>query len=684
MSNQLRWGLLAAGNIARAFAHGVMHSQTGELAAVGSRRLETAEKFAADFHITPHGSYQALIDDEQVDAVYISTPHTMHAQWAIKAAEAGKHVLCEKPITINAAQAMAVIEAARRNDVFLMEAFMYRCNPLIDKLIELIRAKLIGETRIIRATFAFDAGFNLNGRLLNNELGGGGILDVGCYTTSIARLIAGVALGREIAEPVQVSGYAHVGDESRSDEWACATLKFDGGIIAQLATGVRVQMDNNVTIFGSDGRIHINTPWFGTGREGGQNTIHIHYKNGRTDEVTVQSDEWLYAREADCVARNINNLVTGGPGRQAAFPAMTWNDTLGNMKTLDQWRNAVGMTYDCEMDEKLTTPVHGRPLNTATDHPMQYDSLPGVAIPVSRMAMGVDNQPDLRYAGVIFDDFFEQGGNCFDTAYIYRREHLLGKWIENRGIRDKVVIIGKGAHTPKCFPDALTEQLMQSLENLRTDYVDIYFLHRDNPDIPVDEFIDVLNEHLHAGRIRSFGGSNWSIPRIEAANEYARRTGKTPMTAVSNNFSLAKMVEAPWAGCLAHSDPESIDWHTRTRMPIMSWSSQARGFFVDGRAHPDNHADTDLARCWYSDENFKRLQRAKQLAKQKNVETVNIALAYVLTQPFPTFAIVGPRNMQETASCLSALRIKLTPEEVDWLDLRRSSPLAPACETSTR
>ena len=139
METKLKWGLLASGRIANAFAKGVLASQNGQLVAVGSRSQEKADEFAKQYDIpNRHGSYEALLADPEVDAVYISTPHPGHAEWAIKAAEAGKHILCEKPITMNASQAMAVIEAARQNDVFLMEAFMYRCHPQTEKLRELL------------------------------------------------------------------------------------------------------------------------------------------------------------------------------------------------------------------------------------------------------------------------------------------------------------------------------------------------------------------------------------------------------------------------------------------------------------------------------------------------------------------------------------------------------------------
>ena len=255
MSDKLAWGIIGAGGIARAFARGLATSKTGELVAIGSRSQESADKFGAEFGLTHcHGSYEALLADPAVQAVYIATPHPKHAEWAIKAADAGKHILCEKPLTMNWPEAMAVVEAARRNDVFLMEAFMYRCHPQTRKLVELIKDGAIGDVRVIQATFSFHAAFDPDRRLLNPDLGGGGILDVGCYCASMVRLVAGVALGEPFADPIDVKGVGHLG-ETGVDEWALAILKFPGDIVAELSAGVQVNQDNTVRIFGSRGNL---------------------------------------------------------------------------------------------------------------------------------------------------------------------------------------------------------------------------------------------------------------------------------------------------------------------------------------------------------------------------------------------------------------------------------------------
>ncbi|NJL31169.1 MAG: Gfo/Idh/MocA family oxidoreductase, partial [Phycisphaerales bacterium] len=293
MSAQVAWGVLGTGAIAKAFVHGLKQSTTGKAFAVGSRSQETADKFANEHGIERrHGSYEALLADPQVQAVYVSTPHPLHAQWAIKALEAGKHVIVEKPFALNQWEAMAVIDAAKIHKRFLLEAFMYRCHPQTAKLVELIQQKVIGDVRVIQATFSFQAGYNPEGRLFNSSLAGGGIMDVGCYTTSICRLIAGAATGQRFADPVDVKGSAYLG-QTGVDEWAVGTLKFNapqGAILAQIATGVGVNQDNTLRIFGSEGRILVPTPYVANRQNPDIGKIIVHAKGKEVQEITIDAN----------------------------------------------------------------------------------------------------------------------------------------------------------------------------------------------------------------------------------------------------------------------------------------------------------------------------------------------------------------------------------------------------------
>ena len=236
---------------------------------------------------------------------------------------------------------------------------------------------------------------------------------------------------------------------------------------------------------------------------------------------------------------------------------------------------------------------------------------------------------------------------------------------------EDLVIIAKGARDEAGTPEGLTAQLYQTLETMQLDYVDIYFMHTDNPAVPAGEMVACLNEHLQAGRIRAFGGSNWSIPRIEEANAYARARGLVGFAGSSPNLSLAAWNEPMWPGCLSASDAGSRSWYAEHEMPLFAWSSQATGFFT-GRYKPEDRDIPSLApivRTWFNDENFHRLQRARQLAQQRNVTAAQIALAYVLEQPIPTFALIGPQSIDELRQVLPALDITLSPDEIHWLNL---------------
>lgn len=668
MNHRLGWGILSTGRIAGVFATGVARSQHGRLVAVGSRAAASAERFAREFGVPrAHGSYEALLADPEVQAVYVATPHPQHVEWVIKAAEAGKHVLCEKPIGLNHAEAMVMAAAAREHGVLLMEAFMYRCHPQTAKVVEIVRSGVLGEIKLVQAAFGFNAGFNPQSRLWANDAAGGGILDVGCYPVSMARLIAGAASGQPFANPINVTGSAQLHPQTGVDVVAAATLKFADGLIAQVSTSIGLSLDNAVRIYGTQGMLHVPSPWIPPS-ESAAAVVHLH-KDGKVEDITVQTGAHLYALEADAVAA----ALAANQREVAAIPVA---DTLGNLATLDAWRASAGLIYEQEEPQNFKHTHARRPLRLRPAGLIPRATIAGLAKPVSRLALGCDNQVTLPHGAAMWDDFFERGGNTFDTAYIYGgglQEKLLGWWLRHRGNREEAVVIAKGAHTPFCDPENLRAQLQQSLERLQTNYADIYMMHRDNPDIPVGEFVDALNDEVRAGRIRVFGGSNWPLARVAAANRYARRKGLQGFGVVSNNFSLARMVDPVWTGCVSSSDPESRRWLKKNQFPIFAWSSQARGFFTD-RAGRDKLADAELARCWYSDDNFERRERAHALAERKGVTPIAIAAAYVLAQPFPTFALIGPRQLSETVSSLLCLDVALTPREVAWLNLERARP----------
>ena len=343
MQQTLNWGILATGRIAGTFARALTSSTTSKLVAVASRTQESATRFGQEHNISRcYGTYQHLLDDPQVQAVYISTPHPMHAEWAIKAARAGKHILCEKPLSMNAAEAAAMIAAARDNRVCLMEAFMYRFHPQTAKVIDLLRKGTIGQIRQIQATYSFNGPFNPQSRLFDKSLGGGGILDVGCYPVSYVRLIAGIANGQDFADPIDLHAVGHLGP-SGVDDWTAAVCRFPGDIIAQLSTALQLQQENGLRIYGSGGQIHL------------EHAFHPAYWSGQSKitvrlppptplwEITIQADKPLFTIAIDAFAKH---AMQGQ--QQVTWPGMRWDDTLGNMRTLDRWRKEIGLEYEAD------------------------------------------------------------------------------------------------------------------------------------------------------------------------------------------------------------------------------------------------------------------------------------------------------------------------------------------------
>jgi predicted dehydrogenase/aryl-alcohol dehydrogenase-like predicted oxidoreductase len=663
---KIRWGILGPGGIAKAFAGGVAGSRNGVLAAIGARnpgKSGLAEAFPSARVLD---GYDALLADPDIDAVYIAIPHPGHAQWAIRAAEEGKHVLCEKPMGLTAFEADAMIHAARKAGTFLGEAFMYRLHPQTLKLVELIKSGAIGDIRMIKSSFGFAMpGFMPEHRLYANDLAGGGILDVGGYPVSMARLIAGAAAGLPFAEPDKVTGAAHLG-QSGVDEWASALLHFPGGIIAEVSCSISLNQDNVLRILGTKGRIEVPDFWFAGGdRDVGLGRIDVVASDGTRETISVNEKRHVYSFEVDAAGDAIR------AGRQEfAWPGMAWADSLGTLRVLDRWRAAVGLEYGIEKAAQRTNTISGRPLRSGGTA-IGKRTIPGLSKSASVVALGFEDFRTFSSGSILLDAFFEAGGNLFDTGYVYGAgytETLLGQWLKNRGVREQSVVIAKGAHSPLCYPDVIGKQLAQSLDRLQTDHVDIYFMHRDNPDVPVGEFVDAMDQEVKAGRIRGpFGGSNWTMERMDEAIAYAERTGKQRPGALSNNFSLAEMLEPIWAGCVTSSTDAWKAWLMARQMPNFAWSSQGRGFFTD-RAGRDRRDSEELVRVWYSERNFGRRDRAIELAKRLGKSPIHIALAYVLNQPFPSVPLIGPRTLGELDDSLRALDIALSRADLEWLD----------------
>ena len=329
MADSLKWGILATGGIARQFARSLKHSKTGTLYAVGSRSQEKADKFTAEFGGKPYGSYEALLADPEVQAVYIATPHHLHMSDTIACAKAGKAILCEKPFTLNLLEAQTALAAVKEANVFFMEAFMYRVHPMMVKLRELLAEKAIGQVLNINAEFGFQAGKAWDNFRADGALGGGGLMDVGSYCVSLSRLVAG-------CEPT-VAHYVADINEKGYDEQGSGILKFPNGITAHFGTGVHVSLKNNVTIYGETGSIDLIGPW----RIDDKSKIVLRQHGKDPEEFTYSlPGDALWSFEADAVAEFLDAKET---------PYMSIEDTLGQMRTLDMLRKSAGLDFAQEM-----------------------------------------------------------------------------------------------------------------------------------------------------------------------------------------------------------------------------------------------------------------------------------------------------------------------------------------------
>ena len=309
---------------------------------------------------------------------------------------------------------------------------------------------------------------------------------------------------------------------------------------------------------------------------------------------------------------------------------------------------------------------------------MNYGTIPGIEKEISQLVLGcmLLSPDEMEHSYSMLDEFFAAGGNALDTAHSYGggdSERLLGMWMKNRKNRSKVFLVDKGGHPhaavprPRLSPEELAHDIHQSLLRLQTDYIDLFLLHRDDPIIPAGTIIEHLNQEIRAGNLRAIGASNWELERLQEANAYAAEHGLHGFAVSSNNISLAVPMEAMWKGVVSVSEA-AWKWHHETQFPLLPWSSQARGFF-SGRFDPENRENQDMVRVYYNDANFERLGRAQILREKKGCTAIQISLAYVLHQPFPTFPLVGPLTQEELASCLAALAIQLSSDEMRWLNL---------------
>lgn len=321
----LRWGILGTGNIASQFVE-QLQAHDLNIVAAASRTLKKAQTFAQARNIpTAHGTYEELLADPKVDAVYISLPNHLHAEWSIKCAEAGKHILCEKPVALDAAELDTIVAAVEKASVFFMEGFMYRFHPQWDLVQQLIADGRIGEVRTLHASFCYNMGVALQNIRQSKPAAGGGLMDVGCYCLSFIRMIAG-------EEPIEAHATAHIGAESQVDEWASGCLKFANGLTAAFHTATRAAQPVTATIYGDKGFIEVSAPWHPDPTEA---KIRLHL-DGKDEWFTAGDGLAAFAREALEMEKHLAD-------KQA--PKMNWANSRAQADLLAKLRASAGLSF---------------------------------------------------------------------------------------------------------------------------------------------------------------------------------------------------------------------------------------------------------------------------------------------------------------------------------------------------
>lgn len=319
---------------------------------------------------------------------------------------------------------------------------------------------------------------------------------------------------------------------------------------------------------------------------------------------------------------------------------------------------------------------------------MKYKKIPYVKKKVSRILYGTTDMNKSSDDNLkLLDDMLELGINTFDTARVYgdgNAEEVLGKWMESRKNRDKVVILSKCGHPDmrtgrkRVNVSEMQRDLERSMDKLKTKFIDIYLLHRDDPDVPVGEVVEIFNEMYRKGRIGAFGGSNWSHERIIAANQYAKEHDLIPFTVSSPSFSLAEQTTDLWGGgslSISGEDAkEARKWYEEEKMPVIAYSSLGRGMFTGKflSSEPDRIYEVMGAmsvEAYGVERNFEKLKRAEELAEEKGCTVSQIAISWLMNQNINTYAVISTKSTERMRENIHGISIKLSKKEMKYLSL---------------
>lgn len=323
----VKWGILGIGNIAHKFVEALNSIDFAEIVAVGSRSMERADAFAKQYGIeNAYGNYDGLVNNPEVEIIYVATTHPSHKDCVLMCLKAGKAVVCEKPFTINAKESEELIKYARQAKLFLMEAMWTRYLPAIKKVREIVDSKIIGEINLVKADFGFRCDWNPKSRILNPDLGGGALLDIGIYIISFASMVFKT-------QPIKISSMAHIGETGVDEEFSCI-LGYKEGKMAVLTGAIRTNTPHDAWIIGTKGRIFIPDFWHAT-------SILIYLDGRDVEKLEIPTDSAEFSYEALEAMRCLREGMLESD-------IMPLDETLSIMQTMDQIRAQWGLKYPME------------------------------------------------------------------------------------------------------------------------------------------------------------------------------------------------------------------------------------------------------------------------------------------------------------------------------------------------
>lgn len=317
---------------------------------------------------------------------------------------------------------------------------------------------------------------------------------------------------------------------------------------------------------------------------------------------------------------------------------------------------------------------------------MKYVQIPGTDLKPASVVMGsicsIEEPVDDAYR--ILDMYRDMGGNMLDSANVYGKffpagtnicDQHIGNWLKSRKCRSEFIVETKGGHPPvndfsisRLKKEDIQSDIEESLAALQTDAIDLFFLHRDERNIPAGEIVEYLNEFKREGKIRYFAASNWTAGRILEAQKYAAEHGLEGFCANQTLWSMAEadMEKYPWGGCV-NMNGEMFHMHEETGMMAFAYESQARGFFQKYHNRDKKEVPENLMQIYGQEMNIKRYHKALELAEKKGVSLSVIALSYLLSTPFPSAALIGPHTAEQFADSIGAGDVRLTPEEFSFI-----------------